>query len=305
MQRCFILIAAFACNAFGALPEIPRDAEGAQAQKDMRMAVIESLRRDPAADTFDSLGKMVRQLADSSYRGTPEKSEFLQEARQFMLSIPGHAEYFANRIKSRQRILEDCLKGPSTDAIGTAQSKLLDEQMYGFATLKAMPSPETVRVLGEFLYDPWGLRPNLQPGEYPDLDEEGITSHSSRALTALAALPLAHKPVQPRPNRWVDYHQDIDAWKLWYEQVRAGTRTFRFIGDPQEYNLQGPVAAAIEPTPARPPRPTDVVPPTPVEVSPQSARRNTTIALSIALLLLVAAAWRAFRSQRKGARSLR
>lgn len=268
------------------------------------MATIEGLRGSQDTETIASLGEMVRQLTDLNYRGCPEKSDVLQSAYQLMVSIPGHAEYYAKRIKAQQAALEDALKGTSTDRTGTAKAKLLEEQMYGFATLKAIPSPETVRVLGEFLYDPWGLRPNLQPGEYPDLDEEGITSHSWRALVALAALPLAHKPVQPRPNRWVDYHQDIDAWKLWYEQVRAGTRTFRFIGDPQEYNLHGPVAAAIEPTPARPPRPADVVPPTPVEVSPQPARRTTTIAISIAVLLLGAAAWRAFRSRRKGGRSV-
>jgi hypothetical protein len=218
-----------------------------------------------------------------------------------MVSIPGHAEYYAKRIKAQQAELEDALKGTSTDRTGIAKAKLLEEQMYGFATLKAMPSPETVRVLGEFLYDPWGLRPNLQQGEYPDLDEEGITSHSWRALVALAALPLAHKPVQPRPNRWVDYHQDIDAWKLWYEQVRAGTRTFRFVGDPREYNLHGPVASGVEPTVARQHRPADDAPPAVVEESPQPADRGPIIGLFVALLLLVAAAWRVFRSRREGA----
>ena len=36
-------------------------------------------------------------------------------------------------------------------------------------------------------------------------------------------------------------------------KVKAGTRTFRFEGDPQEYNLDGPVHAAMDgPTATRP-----------------------------------------------------
>jgi hypothetical protein len=30
------------------------------------------------------------------------------------------------------------------------------------------------------------------------------------------------------------------AWLLWYEQIKSGNRTFRFEGDPTEYDLNGP-----------------------------------------------------------------
>src|SRR5690606_36659162 len=73
---------------------------------------------------------------------------------------------------------------------GAAKSKLLEEQMYGFETLSQMTSPETVRVLGEFLLDPWGLRPDAKPGEDPNRSKFGESTHASRALKALARLPL-------------------------------------------------------------------------------------------------------------------
>lgn len=48
------------------------------------------------------------------------------------------------------------------------------------------------------------------------------------------------------------YNANIEPWRLWYAQVKAGTRTFRFKDDPQEYNLDGPVGRAIESMGIRP-----------------------------------------------------
>ncbi len=54
-------------------------------------------------------------------------------------------------------------------------------------------------------------------------------------------------------NRTV-YDEDIELWRIWYEQVKAGNRTFQFEGDPKHYNLEGPVAKAIEPASLARPR---------------------------------------------------
>ena len=32
----------------------------------------------------------------------------------------------------------------------------------------------------------------------------------------------------------------FEAWRRWHEEVKAGQRTFRFVGDPTEYDLNGP-----------------------------------------------------------------
>ncbi len=48
------------------------------------------------------------------------------------------------------------------------------------------------------------------------------------------------------------YNMNVEPWRLWYAQVKAGTRTFRFKDDPQEYNLDGPVqVAAVAPSPRK------------------------------------------------------
>lgn len=168
-----------------------------------------------------------------------------EEAQRAVISIPGHAEHFQKRIKDAQRAFEQVKGNPDSMAFGDLQQDLLNEQMYGFAKLGAMPSPETVRVLGEFLFDPWGLNPNAKPGEDYSVSD-GETAHAGRALKALASLPLENR-ANATPADRTQYWRDIDAWKLWYEQVKAGSRTFRFVGDPQNYSLAGPVAEAREP----------------------------------------------------------
>ena len=180
-------------------------------------------------------------------------------------------------------------------AQGKAKSELMEEQMYGFEKLSLMPSPETVRVLGGFLSDPWGLLPNAKPGGNYSNDKQGLSPHASRAMSALAKLPLENRPVQSPPDQ-IYYWNDINTWKLWYEQVKAGTRTFRFKGDPQEYSLAGPVTEGREAKDTRPNRDTNNghVPAPPVEAV------ATTVGVPIWVLglaggLLAVALWFAMR----------
>ena len=196
------------------------------------------------AEAIPLLGRCVVKMTKSSIFQVEERWDVYREAQAALLSRPGHAEFYAEKIKDAQREVE---RQRGTHNEGPAKSKLLNEQMYGFETLGQMPSPETVRVLGELLFDPWGLKLDAKPGEDPNNDKYGETSHASRALRALASLPLETR-ANATPAEKTTYWADIDSWKLWYSQVKAGTRTFRFEGDPQDYNLQGPVVKAVEPT---------------------------------------------------------
>jgi hypothetical protein len=209
--------------------------------------MIEASRQLPAAERFDVLGKYVR--IGSGVYVVPQMDvaqlEVFQRAQSLILQTPGHAEHFQKRIKDAQRAFEKVKGNTDSMAFGDLQQDLLNEQMYGFEKLGAMPSPETVRVLGEFLFDPWGLNPNATPGEDYSVSD-GETAHAGRALKALASLPLETR-ANATPADRTQYWRDIDAWKLWYEQVKAGSRTFRFVGDPQNYSLAGPVAEAKEP----------------------------------------------------------
>jgi hypothetical protein len=82
--------------------------------------------------------------------------------------------------------------------------------------------------------------------------EMGVNFNAFYSLSAFAKLPLVSPPVPRRRFDHVDYDEDIEAWRLWYEQVKSGKRTFRFEGDPNEYSLAGPVTKAAEPVVSRP-----------------------------------------------------
>jgi hypothetical protein len=70
-------------------------------------------------------------------------------------------------------------------------------------------------------------------------DAVGQLSHSNLAADALKT--LIEKPPVPQDRNW-QTKGDIEAWQLWYEQIKSGNRTFRFKGDPKDYDLTGPVS---------------------------------------------------------------
>ena len=188
------------------------------------------------------LGRALR--VGEKQKMNDQEIEVYRRIQKILIDTHGHAEYYENRIKTAQRRQKSAM---GTYAYGPATNDYQNEKMYGFETLGHLPSPETVRVLGDFLFDDWVSQPDLKP---PDLESPA----SSGALRALATLPLENKPIPVRPDRLLP-ERDIHPWRLWYQQVKAGTRPFRFEGDPQEYNLDGPVRVAMDgPTTTRPSR---------------------------------------------------
>ncbi len=232
-----LAVSALVQGVANALPENP--AEYAAWEQGMLQGVRDQ-RSKPPEEAIPKLGLWVYQLSSTTHKERDGRPVFTA-AQDALIAIPGHAEYYAKKIKDAQREVER-QRGVSGRE-GAAKSKLLEEQMYGFATLRQLPTPETVRVLGEFLLDPWGLRQDAKPGEDPNRSKFGEGSHAENALAAIARLPLETR-ANTTPAEMTTYWKDIDAWKLWYEQVKAGNRTFRFKGDPREYNLNGPVEKA-------------------------------------------------------------
>jgi hypothetical protein len=106
---------------------------------------------------------------------------------------------------------------------------------------------------------------------------------------------LVSPPVPTRKSNFVIYDEDIEAWRLWYEQVKSGKRTFRFEGDPQEYNLAGPVAKTAEPAMDRSQSLLADQPPQEVMANPS---KLPVVPLAGASTLLVVAIWLAAKKKR-------
>lgn len=152
--------------------------------------------------------------------------EIYKRIQVILLETEGHAQYYGDRIKENPR-------HPDRN------------RWLGY--LKNLPSPETVRVLGEMLSDERG-RP--EP-EIEELDSETWMLSPPVCHLAIKTLQgMLENPPVPAADDFREWRGDLETWRVWYERVKAGRHTFRFVGDPTHYTLRGPSKrGAIEPGP--------------------------------------------------------
>lgn len=172
--------------------------------------------------------------AGYAYEGvlsSEHQSHLSQVALHKMLQIPGHAEYFGDKINNLYaNIKQGYADGKDTGEVGW--SHYMTESQNAFKTLSMLPSHETVSVLGEMLLDDW---------KWPDYEKDKLYGKmDTRALSALSKLPIANPPTRPLKTS-EDMYEHLEGWKRWHAEIKSGRRTFRFIGDDTEYDLRGPV----------------------------------------------------------------
>jgi hypothetical protein len=169
-----------------------------------------------------------------------QRLEITRRAQSMLLAMPDHAEYYRARIVDARDEWEEAPERLRNTIFYDA----VQPSWVGFGVLKHLPSAETVRVLGSLLDDERGryipdpARP--LPGEAEGHAKYVGQSNCERAVTTLAALPLVAKPVGAPSAKAFD---DVPAWRQWYREIAEGRRTFRFEGDPTEYDLDGPASA--------------------------------------------------------------
>lgn len=251
--------------------------------------ILDIVERLPEAERIETLGYGAALGAD--IRMSDDKREIFNRAQTALLAIPGHAEYYRDRINEARRKVD--VLPPDSVERGPLRGMLYNEQMNGFQTLSQLPSAETIRVLGEFLFDDRGTLPG-------DGEQAAVERPISRdAATALSKLPLVARPVTSKESG----REDTPTWRLWYQQVKAGTRTFRFVGDPKEYNLRDMMQqqAAVDST-VRPPghATVDRPPAGPAGDSKTNTPSSVTWPALIAagLVILAAAGWYCLRARK-------
>jgi hypothetical protein len=150
----------------------------------------------------------------------------------------GRAECVANEIQiSRTKVI-------ATQAREDGEFKFEErgisyEEASGAVTriLEDVPSAEAVNVLGMLLRYFEENGPQINEGHVPD----AVGQPPNPNLAADALKTLIEKPPVPQDRNW-QTKGDIEAWQLWHEQIQSGNRTFRFKGDPKDYDLTGPVS---------------------------------------------------------------
>lgn len=193
---------------------------------------IEAVGTDP---TYDELRMLCDLFASESETAAANEIRALAWAK--LQQIPDFPERIHNHIIEAKT--EWDLKKGNPFEYNRARG-------WGIPRLGRLPHYGSVRVLGEFLYD------DELPGYNSELEAAvngGTRSNCMFAITALGRL-IDKPPVQRDPEKYS--RNDLRAWQLWFEQVKAGNRTFRLKGDPQEYNLAGPVRGDLPPLNAGP-----------------------------------------------------
>ncbi len=158
-----------------------------------------------------------------------QHEEVLTKAQSVIMGISNHADYFENEI-------ERGIQGEFREAAG--KGGVYPPRHHAFGLLRRLPSPQCVELLGRLLEDdrdPWVVLP---AGE---VAAGRPRPNSHLAARTLNQLGIEGVPVIEPLNGDRDFEAARDQWKLWYAQVKAGNRTFRFKDDPREYNLDGPI----------------------------------------------------------------
>jgi hypothetical protein len=148
-----------------------------------------------------------------------------------LVSIPGHARYFADSIESERKKVEDVRfnLGPRIDYD-------LNRRL-AFETLAHLPSPETIKVLGDYLSDERDLHemtPEETKGE--SCISGGSTGNSTYSTKALEQSALRDKPY--REGTVYDFKVAKAAWRTWWEEIKSGKRTFSFVDQKVEYRFK-------------------------------------------------------------------
>jgi hypothetical protein len=152
-----------------------------------------------------------------------------QSIQREILSIPGHAQYFADEIEREQKAVE---KYPT--CTGPRVSYDRQRALY-FETLCHLPSPETIAVLGHFLHDDTDTPVPLVS---PDSDwGENPRANSYFSSGTIISIGLRNPPVESQ-RRNVDPDILLAETRAWWEEIKSGKRTFSFIGHKVEYRFK-------------------------------------------------------------------
>jgi hypothetical protein len=152
----------------------------------------------------------------------------------------------------RTQVLENSKKSPSELVkMQDAGIEVIDVPIYlseterAIRALRFMPSAETVSVLGHFLNDPLGRdgktlldRPLKRSG-----DSAPALSNAHLATEIIRTLGIERPPF--RDSKGMITPEEIDAWKDWWNEVKDGKRTYRFIGSQIEYGPDGPATLVV------------------------------------------------------------
>lgn len=203
---------------------------------------------------MESIGGLLYVSHD---HGDGEQKQVFSMVQSLLLSKPGHAKYYQDKIEyMRKKVLIDSKRTPQElEKMQAEKQEIIWESTYelfreiSLRTLQFMPSAETVSVLGHFLDDPEGKDGKNAVGRLIDGGEDYAPRprNAQQAAKSIRHLGIDHPPFPAPEGREREYLRDgeEDAWQNWWSQIRDGKRTYRFIGSKIEYGPDGPASKEV------------------------------------------------------------
>lgn len=152
--------------------------------------------------------------------------EIFKKIQDEYLSTPGHAQFFVDEIERERAAIDPRERSSSLHYF---RCKCIEE------TLVHLPSPETVKVLGNFLSDE---RDHIPPYISGDEYMSGSPANSRLACSSLSMMGLRNTGLRPASESAFVRDEDLANARAWWEEVKSGKRTFSFIGQAVEYRFK-------------------------------------------------------------------
>lgn len=183
----------------------------------------------PEEQKFDILSLGLRNMGyRRSFDGhSDEIADVFSAIQNEFVKAPNHALYFYDKLEQARNQLPEGTQwhtGPHNDFQSLRVMIIRD-------TLCHLPSPEVVRILGNYLNDERDTPPPMT--KFQDwIDSE---ANAYLACTALQKIGLRDSPL---PVRAVENADNLATWKLWWGPIQAGNRSFSFEGQDVEYRFR-------------------------------------------------------------------
>jgi len=270
--------------------------------KEERMAQIDAAAHAVPAARFELLKGLVGM--GGNVKMDDDESAVWRRAQAEILSTPGHGQYYQEKMATLMATIRAQPDPEKKMALYANQEEGFEDlprlgydirdAIWSLQTLKYLPSAESVAALAHFLDDPEGRDGKTIVGTTSENGIESV-SISCQVATMLDQIGIENPPKIYSPKtRW----ESVDAWKDWWNEVKAGKRTYRFKGSPIEYGPDGPVAAQTVTRPGH-----DSAKTGPLQSSSQEVIRTSDFAKTLwiiigSALLLLIAGWKIFSSRR-------
>lgn len=187
-------------------------------------AILDNCEREPLTENLVDAGDFVQGIATHLDRSKSDDVAVFRRFQNRLISIPGHSKCYVDLLESERSRVKDRAGENSYDR----------NRSWYLSTVSQLPSPETVKVLGEYLPDERDYEEMVAPPGTA-CPTRGRESNAGMAASAFTGLGLRNPPVER-----FDFqnYANKDLWRQWYAKVSAGEIAFSFLGKKEEHRFK-------------------------------------------------------------------